>query len=522
MPVPRHALLISDNPTSAPPRRIVTTLDGTADVRLRPGNYTVESDEPLAFQGKAYQWRHTLDIAAGRDATLELTAANADVEPINLTTAGASPATPGASTSTGPLADDPSTLLAQWHPSVVALWTATTRTSGFVVDANGLIATSQRGVGTAPSVEVQITPSVKVAAHVLVADSVHEVAILRIDPKSSHQCVLSARLRASSEGAHRERTGSLHDRRAAPSAERPQRRDSARGREERVHGRLQSRNRRRGRSRLHGGRERGWSQLHRGRRRRPQARRLSSHRDRPCVCGDGICGEEDEGCRCTRRHAASGRARAAVSPGRYQGRSAPLHWRPEPIPVFIVGLRRHVHYARADSRRAELLGAGESARRRRGPADAGSRAVRHAAAPGLQQLVRLRGGLAAGAARPRDAELVEGFWTKVARGAAQTQGMSMPPIKRLKSGFSRMRAFCGDIEVTPIHPFKLEHSVSRHRFRSTKASTSLTPARSGRRAEPSSSMLYSEKEPKKEDTRVVDPKLLEQIWQDFAPYRALK
>ena len=177
MPVPRHALLISDDPTSAPPRRIVTTLDGTADVRLRPGNYTVESDEPLAFQGKAYQWRHTLDIAAGRDATLELTAANADVEPIDLTTAGASPATPGTST---PLADDPSTLLAQWHPSVVALWTATTRTSGFVFDANGLIATSQRGVGTATSVEVQITPSVKVAAQILVADSVHEVAILRV------------------------------------------------------------------------------------------------------------------------------------------------------------------------------------------------------------------------------------------------------------------------------------------------------------------------------------------------------
>ena len=82
-PVPRHGLLISDNPTSAPPRRIVTTLDGTADVRLRPGNYTVESDEPLVFQGKAYQWRETLDIAAGRDATLELTTANADVEPMS-------------------------------------------------------------------------------------------------------------------------------------------------------------------------------------------------------------------------------------------------------------------------------------------------------------------------------------------------------------------------------------------------------------------------------------------------------
>ena len=83
-PVPRHALLISDNPASAPPRRIVTALDGTADVRLRPGNYTVESDRPVAFQGKAYQWTQTVDIAAGRDAVLELTAGNAEVEAVDV------------------------------------------------------------------------------------------------------------------------------------------------------------------------------------------------------------------------------------------------------------------------------------------------------------------------------------------------------------------------------------------------------------------------------------------------------
>ena len=57
-------------------------------------------------------------------------------------------------------------------------------------------------------------------------------------------------------------------------------------------------------------------------------------------------------------------------------------------------------------------------------------------------------------------KLVEGFWTTVARGAARTQGVALPPIKRFKSGFSRMRAFCGDAEVTPIHPFKLEQRVS--------------------------------------------------------------
>ena len=64
-PVPHHALLVSDNPASAAPRRILTALDGTADVRLRPGNYTVESDRPVAFNGRAYQWTQTIDIATG-------------------------------------------------------------------------------------------------------------------------------------------------------------------------------------------------------------------------------------------------------------------------------------------------------------------------------------------------------------------------------------------------------------------------------------------------------------------------
>src|SRR5882672_11300537 len=58
--VPGHALLISDNPSSAPPRLVRTAVDGTADVRLRPGNYTIESDRPVAFNGKAYQWTQTV------------------------------------------------------------------------------------------------------------------------------------------------------------------------------------------------------------------------------------------------------------------------------------------------------------------------------------------------------------------------------------------------------------------------------------------------------------------------------
>ena len=77
--MPRHALLVSDNPASRAPWRVVTARDGTARVTLPPGNYTVESEEPLVFQGKAYEWRQIVDVVAGSDTTLALTAANAEV-----------------------------------------------------------------------------------------------------------------------------------------------------------------------------------------------------------------------------------------------------------------------------------------------------------------------------------------------------------------------------------------------------------------------------------------------------------
>src|SRR5258708_5155878 len=174
MPVPRHALLISDNPATSAPRRVVTGPDGTADVRLPPGNYTVESDEPVTFNGKGYQWTQTVDITAGRDVVMELTAANAEV--------GAAPAP---SSSSAPTENDPSLLLPQWKDSVVAIWTPESRGSGFLVDSAGLVVTSQRVIGSTSAVEVQVTPSVKVAARVLVADRARDVAVLWIDPATT-------------------------------------------------------------------------------------------------------------------------------------------------------------------------------------------------------------------------------------------------------------------------------------------------------------------------------------------------
>ena len=93
-PVPRHALLISDNPATSPPRRVLTGPDGRVDVRLRPGNYTVESEEAVAFGGTGYEWVRTLDVPAGADVTLDLNSANAANAPLSPAAAAAAAAAP--------------------------------------------------------------------------------------------------------------------------------------------------------------------------------------------------------------------------------------------------------------------------------------------------------------------------------------------------------------------------------------------------------------------------------------------
>jgi hypothetical protein len=99
--------------------------------------------------------------------------------------------------------------------------------------------------------------------------------------------------------------------------------------------------------------------------------------------------------------------------------------------------------------------------------------------------------------------------------------MVLPAFKRFRSGFLRMRAFCGETEVAPIHPFRIEQHIS-----DTEAiyeglyvfdPAALTPSCGSVKL-----VLYSEKEPEKADTKIVDAKVVQQVWQDFAPYRDAK
>jgi len=508
-PVPHHALLVSDNPASAPPRQIVTAQDGTADVRLRPGNYTVESDRPVVFHGKAYQWTQMVDIVAGRDAVLELTADNAEVELVSSATASAAP-----------LEADPSFLLPQWQDSVVALWTPTTHASGFLIDPKGLIATNQRVIGTATSVEVQFSPNVKVAASVLAADPVRDVAVLWIDPR------VAAALRSVPLGCAQAAEPPVVDGQELFTIGAPLReqKDMTSGTVSRVE---------------------------------PHAivsdfRLASGSAGGPVfTAGGGVVGltsivdDKNENRRWASRVVRIDDACDVVaSAERKMKDAAPpdgTHLPMEPVRPYPVDALKDAAQRRAGSLSPYQMSSSDFDIAFMTPV-----LVYGAQYHSEQERVRERGGSRTPDADPAAVrplmdfgnwseyvadsppvllirvtpKLVQGFWKTVARGAARTQGVSLPPSKHVKSGFSRMRVFCGDAEVTPIHPFKLEQRVSESDA-IYEGLYIFDPGALDPHCGPVKLVLYSEKEPAKGDTRLVDPRVLQQIWQDFAPYREL-
>ena len=509
-PVARHALLISANPSSATPRRIITGMDGAADVRLLPGNYTIESDQPVTFGGKAYQWTQMVDIVAGRDGVLELTAENAEVQTV-------------AASGTGvPLDTDPWLLLSQWQDSVVALWTPTAHASGFVIGANGLVATSQRVLGAATEIEVQLTPTVKVPAKILAADSGRDVAVLWIDPSAvaavrpvplgcglpAKPTVVDGQKVFAMEAPLRQQkgttTGSVNRLQshafvadfalASGGAGGPvfNEAGSAIGITSVIDERVAER---RGNSRVVriddvcevvAAAEQKMKDAA-----PPTATRLPVEPARP-VPVEAL------------EAAAQGRA-GSLSP--YQMSSADFDIT-FITPVLTYGAQHQSEQAsrRDRGRGGRLTDAGPAVERTL--TDFGNWSQYVADFPPVL-MVRVT------------PKLVEGFWTKVARGAAQTQGVAIPPIRHVKSGFLRMRAFCGDAEVTPIHPFTLEQRVSENDA-VYEGLYVFDPGALGPSCGTVKLTLYSEKEPEKADTLVVDARVIQRLWDDFAPHRALK
>ena len=508
-PVPHHALLISDNPPTTAPRRIITAMDGTADVRLRPGTYTVESDRPVALERKSYQWTQMVDVVAGRDSVLELTTSNADIEAFG--SAGSSTA--------AALESDPSMLVSAWLDSVIALWTPLTRASGFLVDERGLIATDQRSIGNATTVEVQLAAAVKVPGRVLVADSARNIAIIWVDPKT----VASLRPVPMGCAALTEQSP-LGDGQAILTIGAPLREPKGltSGNVSRVEASITMSDFILADGSIGGpvfaangtltGLTSGVNE---------ENGRLQ---DKVRVVGLGDL--------CRVFASAESKTTDSAPPNGVRLPIEPL--RPFPADTLKEEAKRRgssgAYLTSAADFEVAFLTPTMIYAAQQKPDESRARGGSAGALDSKQPSLRALSDFANWSAYVADVppvlmvrvtpKLVEGFWTTVARGAAYTQGVSLPAMKHFKPGFSRMRLSCGDTEVTPIHPFRLEQRVS-----DTDAIYEglyvFDPAAIGPHCGTVTLVLYSEKEPDKGETRAVDPKVIQQIWQDFAPYRAL-
>lgn len=508
--VPRHALLVSENPASAAPQRVVTAADGTAEIHLKPGNYTIESDEPLIFRGKAYQWAQAVDVIAGKTTTLALIPENAQIAAAT----GAAPSATG-SPSSVPAAANASALFLDWQNSIVAIWSPTMLGAGFLLDPRGLIVTNQRLVGRAKTVEVQLSPSEKYEARVLMSVPDKNVAILWLDPKAAamlrpvklaatavaekdkvyaisapvddtkslasgivsrvtSQAILSdIRLDDDTLGAPLFNAGGEvvaittpadeDTARTSSGAARAVRIEQARGVIEAAERKMQTAE-------------------------APGATRLPVEPPRPA---------DDEALRDAARRRTGSLAPYTIKAADFDVSLI--------TPPLVYGARHQ----------GEQVNGRERDRGGRNPAamQASMRAVEDFA--NWTGYVRDDYPVLMIRATPK---LVESFWTTLARGAAQTQGVSLPPIKHLKAGFSSLRLSCGSSEVTPIHPFKIEQRVGQNDA-VYEGLYVFDPAAVGPQCGTVTLTLFSDKDPGKGDVRVVDPKILQQLWQDFAAFR---
>jgi S1-C subfamily serine protease len=505
-PLPRHALLISDNPPSSAPRRVRTGTDGTVSLSLPPGSYTIESEAPLAVEGRSYQWMQIVDVAAGRDVRLELTAANA--EAFDAATA-APPAPPG-------MDDQASTLLAAWQDSVVAIWSPTARGTAFLVDARGVLVTNEHTVRSSSSVEVQLAAAVKIPGHVLHADRARDVAILRINPTDA------ASMRPVPLPCEGPAGASLKERQEVVAIAAPLRfpKRAAAATVAEIEGRTAVADFAIAEGGIGGpvfdvsGRAVGITSL-------SDANEDGSGGDTHVIRVEEVCATLDAarsrlpgtdvpaGVRLPVEPATAYPTAALASA--VQGRTfdaAPYRASSSSFDVtFITPVLLYAAKGRKTADDRTMTGDAIADPRTIDPLDNFGNWAGYVADRPAVLMVR---------ATPR---LVEGFWTRIARGAARTQGVSLPPIKRFKPGFSRLQAFCGTGEVVPVHPFKIVQRVTEseaiYEGLYLFEPDALGPACGAVRL-----VLYGEKEPG--ETLVVEPALLKRLWDDFEPYRALR
>jgi S1-C subfamily serine protease len=512
IPVPRHALLISDDPVTTSPHRYVTKADGTAEAFLKPGNYIVESDAPFIFAGKAYQWAQPVTVRSSGDTALALTTANATVEAVKAGTAD-SPAIAEAAVERAE-----STLATDWQDSVVTIWTPRAVGRGFLVDRRGLIATNQRLIGRDTAVEVQVSTTRKVAGRVVASDPTRNVAIVWIDPQAAPAKPMTlGYAQADSAPVHAHDTVYSIEGRAGEA------KGLASGTVDRVTAHAVS-------SDVMLGREDAGAPLFTlsgaviaittaalddaaiVNELSPDAVRIDDARPALAEAEKKLEGAAppastplpiEPAARFPEKALESAAKRLSGKPSVYTVTAADFEVSIITPPVLYASMHKPKDQERFDYTRDDPPRQPSALR----PLDDFGSWDEYVSDVPPVLLVRVT------------PKFGENFWTTVARGAAQTQGVAIPAIKKPKAPFGSLHLTCGDTDVAPIHPFRIGHRVddgsSLDEGFYVFAPSAISPQCAAVKI-----TVFSDKPSDKGDTRTLDAKIIQQIWDDFAPFRA--
>jgi len=167
-PVPHLTLMlsaVSGNPDS--PQEAKTDFSGNAEFQAAPGKYRLSTSQGVDFAGHHYEWDVEIDVR-GETVSADLSNDNSRVSDLP----SAEPAHK---------VDDLTQMFQKCQKSVVTVWSEIGSGTGFIVDSSGLIMTNQHVIGPSELISVQFDAKRKVAAKVLAFDAERDVAVLYAD-----------------------------------------------------------------------------------------------------------------------------------------------------------------------------------------------------------------------------------------------------------------------------------------------------------------------------------------------------
>ncbi len=167
-PVPHLAVvLVADSIDPGNSREAKTDFEGKAEFQAPPGKYRLTTPQGVDFQGRHYAWEMEINVS-DRPISVDLSNDNARA-------AGPSSVEPARKV------DDLTLMFQKYQKSVVTVWSEIGSGTGFIVDSSGLVMTNQHVIGPSELISVQFDAKRKVAAKVLAFDAERDVAVLYAD-----------------------------------------------------------------------------------------------------------------------------------------------------------------------------------------------------------------------------------------------------------------------------------------------------------------------------------------------------